>query len=566
MALDDKKDVRNNSMDMFRYLCALMVVAIHTSLFEDINSQLGFIFVEIIPRIAVPYFFALSGYFYFQSMLKDGTTWKYIKKIILTYVIWSIIYFIVNFIQWGHHNLKDYIVSSVYLFFVEGSYYHFWFFPALIYSCCISMIIYRTIGYKALIFLSIILYMIGCLGCSYYSLGIKIPILSSLYLSSNFTLIRKIFLMGFPFFVSGKVVICIRDRFKICTSNKIFLIWIISIIIWIMEILLVINANLQSNIILTLGLYLMLVCTLLTFLQIPLSKCNHLAKIARKLATITYYSHPLCILIIELIAENICKIKLNSVVLFVLTIISTLIIGSIMINLFYQIKRKNFKRNISCRIILAIIGYLSLAIAIILSAYLSKYELIGSSYTITSHVLPMFKSILTWFYCLSLWQGVLLVGIALGGFSLARWRFRHAGGWKAAMGGVLVVWLAVIAAATLTDRTASAVAQAPQLIPFQSYRAFFAGENEELLRSNLMNVLLFFPAGLFAGALLPRQRLLPILGIALAAALLSAGIEVLQFRFALGFAETDDVIHNTLGALLGAAAGSFPLPPRRSRP
>lgn len=178
----------------------------------------------------------------------------------------------------------------------------------------------------------------------------------------------------------------------------------------------------------------------------------------------------------------------------------------------------------------------------------------------------MLQTLLTWFYCLSLWDGVLLVGIALGGFSLARWRFRHAGGWKAAMGGVLVVWLAVIAAATLTDRTASAVAQAPQLIPFQSYRAFFAGENEELLRSNLMNVLLFFPAGLFAGALLPRQRLLPILGIALAAALLSAGIEVLQFRFALGFAETDDVIHNTLGALLGAAAGSFPLPPRRSRP
>ena len=104
------------------------------------------------------------------------------------------------------------------------------------------------------------------------------------------------------------------------------------------------------------------------------------------------------------------------------------------------------------------------------------------------------------------------------------------------------------------------------MIPFQSYRAFFAGENEELLRSNLMNVLLFFPAGLFAGTLLPRRRLLPILGIALAAALLSAGIEVLQFRFALGFAETDDVIHNTLGALLGAAAGSFPLPPRRSRP
>lgn len=333
MALDEKKEVRNNSMDLFRYLCALMVVAIHTSLFKDINSQLGFIFVELIPRIAVPYFFALSGYFYFQSLLKTGNTWNYIKKSILTYVSWSIIYFIVNFIQWGHNNLKDYIVSSVYLFFIEGSYYHFWFFPALIYSCCISMIVYKTIGYKALVFLSIILYILGCLGCSYYYCGIKIPILSSLYLSSNFTLIRKIFLMGFPFFVSGIVVIKIRDKAKICSSYKICFILLISIIMWIMEISLVINAKLQSNIILTFGLYLLLVSTLLTFLQIPLSKFNHLAKISRHLASVTYYSHPLCMLIIEIIAVKLCKVKLNSVILFALTIIMTLIIGFIMIKL-----------------------------------------------------------------------------------------------------------------------------------------------------------------------------------------------------------------------------------------
>lgn len=175
----------------------------------------------------------------------------------------------------------------------------------------------------------------------------------------------------------------------------------------------------------------------------------------------------------------------------------------------------------------------------------------------------MLQTFLTWFYCLSLGEGVLLVGAALGGFFLMRRRWQARRGWKAAMGILLVVWVAVIAAATLTDRIASAAPQTPQLLPFQSYRAFFAGENEELLRSNLMNVLLFFPAGLFAGALIPRgRRLLPILGIVLAAALLSAGIEVLQYRFALGFAETDDVIHNTLGALLGAAAGSVPCPPR----
>lgn len=71
-----------------------------------------------------------------------------------------------------------------------------------------------------------------------------------------------------------------------------------------------------------------------------------------------------------------------------------------------------------------------------------------------------------------------------------------------------------------------------------------------------MNVFLFFPLGLTLSNALPRRwNYRRRIGVTvLAGCLLSAGIECAQYRFALGLAETDDVLCNTLGALLGAAS------------
>ena len=66
-----------------------------------------------------------------------------------------------------------------------------------------------------------------------------------------------------------------------------------------------------------------------------------------------------------------------------------------------------------------------------------------------------------------------------------------------------------------------------------------------------MNVLLFFPAGLLGAMLLPRRRR-SILWLILGTALFSLTIDLLQFRLSLGNAEMDDILHNTLGTLLGA--------------
>ena len=92
------------------------------------------------------------------------------------------------------------------------------------------------------------------------------------------------------------------------------------------------------------------------------------------------------------------------------------------------------------------------------------------------------------------------------------------------------------------------------LTPFATFTA--ALQQPELYREMLMNVFLFFPLGLTLSNALPRKwhRWGRIILTTLVGCALSAGIEYVQYRYALGLAETDDVICNTLGAVLGAAS------------
>lgn len=123
--------------------------------------------------------------------------------------------------------------------------------------------------------------------------------------------------------------------------------------------------------------------------------------------------------------------------------------------------------------------------------------------------------------------------------------------WRPGNLALLLMSAAVILYATLFSR---AEGGGLILTPFAALAA--ARVQPELYREMLMNVFLFFPLGLTLSNALPRRwnRWLRIGVTTLAGCLLSAGIECAQYRFALGLAETDDVLCNTLGALFGAAS------------
>lgn len=122
------------------------------------------------------------------------------------------------------------------------------------------------------------------------------------------------------------------------------------------------------------------------------------------------------------------------------------------------------------------------------------------------------------------------------------------------IGAILAVFfVVVIIYGTILSRTAGV--RAYDLTPFSSFHK--AVVQREIYRSMLMNVFLFMPLGftlpfVFKGGTMKRFFLTLLSGF-----FLSVAIEITQFFFSLGLAETDDVICNTIGAALGSCSYLF---------
>ena len=121
--------------------------------------------------------------------------------------------------------------------------------------------------------------------------------------------------------------------------------------------------------------------------------------------------------------------------------------------------------------------------------------------------------------------------------------------WRWCNRGLAVVSVVLILVVSFWSRTPGTYP--PVLVPFASLNA--ARTQPEYYREMLMNILLYLPLGLSLGSSWANgMRIRRILGwTVLCGTALSLLVECIQGIFQLGTMETDDVIRNTLGTLLG---------------
>lgn len=157
------------------------------------------------------------------------------------------------------------------------------------------------------------------------------------------------------------------------------------------------------------------------------------------------------------------------------------------------------------------------------------------------YALTVINSIPVWFY----WN---LLGAVFCAMFLIVWRkrWRNIGRHCALI--FLAAWVALVIAMTVVFRESGAESRI-QLEPFRSYWDF--GEHSyfmECFAANMLNVALFVPIGFLIGAGFRHIRWMKVLQWG---CLLSIVIEISQYVLRKGYCETDDVIHNTLGCLIG---------------
>ena len=124
---------------------------------------------------------------------------------------------------------------------------------------------------------------------------------------------------------------------------------------------------------------------------------------------------------------------------------------------------------------------------------------------------------------------------------------------QAVAGLLLLFFLGIVFGSTVFTRNPKPYHDY-ELELFWSWKAVYHG-NREMLKENLLNMVLLFPAGI----LLPMMymRKMPWWKGLMIGSLIAAVIEISQLIFCRGLFEWDDIIHNGVGCMLGCMTSSL---------
>lgn len=201
---------RIESWDAFKWMAAFLVVAIHTSPLESIWPYGDFLLTRIIARLAVPFFFMLTGYFTVQVRKTE-------KKLLLLYLGVTCLYLPVQIYKYmgGETFTTGRILKDI---FFDGTFYHLWYLPACMLGLALMTLLLKC-GKENAVAISILLYVIGLLGDSYFGLVRLSPVLSKVYdgMFTCFSYTRNGIFMAPLFLLLGRLF---REQEKKGKQNK----------------------------------------------------------------------------------------------------------------------------------------------------------------------------------------------------------------------------------------------------------------------------------------------------------------------------------------------------------
>jgi serine/alanine racemase len=156
-----------NSIDLFKFFAALLVVALHTRPFifsEDFDY-----YVTCFCRIAVPFFFVTTSFFFFLKENPDIK--KYTKRLSILYIAWFIIelpFVYQRFFVDYDHPLPRQILNFTRSLIFNNTWYASWFIMACIISVNIIYYLSKRLNNTQLFLLGVGTYAISLLCSSYY--------------------------------------------------------------------------------------------------------------------------------------------------------------------------------------------------------------------------------------------------------------------------------------------------------------------------------------------------------------------------------------------------------------
>lgn len=272
---------RNKTIDFFRVIAALLVVSIHT--------KSGGLLIQIVARSAVPYFYCVTGYYYGKKVVEfpdKGYYKKWMISILETYIIVSVPYVLI-FIYQNRGNYQGIISEVLKGFFINGIWYHLWYFPMLIYAVFLLTFIKKEI----LFVISVICWIFLCMGDAYYSITLKIDAFYQIYSHEIYSSFMRPVFYAIVFVSLGAFIAKYEKKINSVIRHK----WIAilgCLGVLILEEILTVKYCGNIKLTMALGVYPLISCFMVWTLEDPLKNVKLIKCDFRRLANFIYFWHP----------------------------------------------------------------------------------------------------------------------------------------------------------------------------------------------------------------------------------------------------------------------------------
>ncbi len=164
---------RIHSLDSLKLLAIAAIFVIHYGIFyyyQGIEHNALYLSFNIIARFAVPIFFVIAGFLFFQRIQVKplaAYTRSYVIKLFFMYLVWTFIYYAAFGLGWP--LWKPITLEGAFYYGTLGSEI-LWFLPALLYSIIALAIAVHFNKTRLLFMLAVILHIIGLANQSYQPL------------------------------------------------------------------------------------------------------------------------------------------------------------------------------------------------------------------------------------------------------------------------------------------------------------------------------------------------------------------------------------------------------------
>ena len=167
-------------VNCFKLAAALFVIMIHTSPLTSFSAEADFVLTRILARTAVPFFFMVTGFFVLPKALGDTAQGlRYLRRIGLIYLASVLLYFPVNLYAGHFRGVGE--GGFLRMLLIDGTFYHLWYLPALLLGFALVWAGLKALPWKAVLGISVFLYLLGLPGDSYYGFLKDGSVLRQLY-------------------------------------------------------------------------------------------------------------------------------------------------------------------------------------------------------------------------------------------------------------------------------------------------------------------------------------------------------------------------------------------------